>query len=169
MGADNLKRFVRTNRPVHSNATRLLPEFRHRATSSGVLLCGFTHGVRRPADEPCLKAVAARVHGESVGLRTPFSFGTPPLQPPPETNPIVFSPEEWQAIFRGLSLPPRQAQIVRMLFEGYSDKQVANELDISVPTVRSHLQRMYSKFRVQDRITLAIYIFAWFRSNVSND
>lgn len=50
-----------------------------------------------------------------------------------------------------------------MIIDGYSDKQIAHELNISVPTVRSHLQRMYAKFRVQDRITLVVYIFAWFR------
>lgn len=90
-----------------------------------------------------------------------------PLQPTP--SPHVFTTEEWNIISRGLSLPPRQAQIIRMLFEGYSDKQIAQELKISVPTVRSHLQRMYSKFRVQDRTTLVVYIFAWFRNNIASE
>ena len=87
----------------------------------------------------------------------------------PVSYPSVFTTEEWNAIFRGLSLSPRQAQIVRMLFDGYSDKQIARELDISVPTVRSHLQRMYAKFRVQDRTTLVVYIFAWFRHQAPAD
>ncbi len=55
-----------------------------------------------------------------------------------------------------------------MLFDGYSDKQIARELEISVPTVRSHLQRMYAKFRVQDRTTLVVYIFAWWKTGQLN-
>lgn len=113
--------------------------------------------------------MVARLHGESAGLWTPWFFiGKPSLQSSPAPNLSVFTEEEWNTIFRGLSLPPRQAQITRMLFEGYSDKQIARELGISVPTVRSHLQRMYAKLRVQDRTALVVYIFAWFRTNHTN-
>jgi len=83
-------------------------------------------------------------------------------RPVPQIDPI-FAPDEWQSIFRGLSLSPRQTQVIRMLFDGYCDKQIAEELGISVPTVRSHLQRLYARFRVQDRTALVIYIVAWFR------
>ena len=63
----------------------------------------------------------------------------------------------------GLSLSPRQSQIIQMLIDGASDKQIAKQLGISVPTVRTHLQRMYWKFDVQDRIGLVVHVFAWFR------
>lgn len=91
--------------------------------------------------------------------------GAPTLPHSTRSSRLLFTDSEWKTIFRGLSLSLRQGQIVRMLFDGYSDKQIAQSLHISVPTVRSHLQRMYAKLRVQDRTTLAVYIFAWFRHN----
>lgn len=95
---------------------------------------------------------------------TVFSYQERPALPPtlvPFRS--VFTTREWQTIIRGLALSPRQAEVLRMLFDGYSDKQIARKLKVTLPTVRSHLQRMYAKFRVQDRTALVVYIFAWFR------
>ena len=64
---------------------------------------------------------------------------------------------------RELSLPPRQADVVEQLLHGHSDKQIARELNMSVPTVRTHLCRLFARFGVQDRCELIVYIYACFR------
>lgn len=75
----------------------------------------------------------------------------------------IFSEIEWKELARGLSLSPRQTQICKNLFRALSDKQIAYLLKISVPTVRSHLSRLFSKFQVQDRQELIIHFFWYFR------
>ncbi len=75
----------------------------------------------------------------------------------------IFSNKEWTAIVKRLQIPPRQAQVLQMLFLGHSDKQIARELDIAMPTVRTYMNRLFARFDVQDRHELILHIFANFR------
>jgi DNA-binding CsgD family transcriptional regulator len=82
----------------------------------------------------------------------------------------IFDEFEWKLLVEGLSLSPRQGQIVYHLASGKSDKQIAKELGVAVPTVRTHLGRLFSKFRVQDRTELVIHVFRHFKTiNRLND
>lgn len=78
------------------------------------------------------------------------------------TEAPVFSGVEWLQITSDLSLSSRQAAVVQQLFLGHSDKQIAKELRISVPTVRTHLNRLFLRFGVQDRCELVLHVFAYF-------
>ncbi|MGA2915707.1 MAG: helix-turn-helix transcriptional regulator [Sedimentisphaerales bacterium] len=78
----------------------------------------------------------------------------------------VFDEKEWKILVEELSLSPQQGQIVHHLFTGESDKQIAQEMGLAVPTVRTHMGRLFTKFNVQDRVGLIIHIFHHFR-NVS--
>jgi len=71
----------------------------------------------------------------------------------------IFSDKEWAQIIDELSLSPRQKEIIQCLLLGDSDKQIANDLHISVPTVRTHLSRLFIKLDVQDRVELILRIF----------
>jgi DNA-binding NarL/FixJ family response regulator len=77
----------------------------------------------------------------------------------------VFSEIEWQGIIKELSLPRRQSEILKLLFCGHSDKQIAQTLNISLPTVRTYLHRLFEHFNVQDRHELVIYVFEHFRNH----
>jgi len=79
------------------------------------------------------------------------------------TRSEVFTESEWQGILNELSLSPRQSEVVKSLFHGCSDKQIARELQISVPTLRTYLNRIFSKYEVQDRVELVLYVFSRFR------
>lgn len=79
----------------------------------------------------------------------------------------VVSPEEWVQLVQSLGLSPRQVDIVRHLLRGESDKQIAAELEISVPTVRTHLRRLFQKFGIGDRVELVLYIFACLRQDTT--
>jgi DNA-binding CsgD family transcriptional regulator len=74
----------------------------------------------------------------------------------------VFSCREWLQIQSDLSLSGRQAAVVQQLFQGHSDKQIARELQISIPTVRTHLNRLFLRFGVQDRCELVLHVFGHF-------
>jgi DNA-binding NarL/FixJ family response regulator len=75
----------------------------------------------------------------------------------------VFSGGEWLRLKDDLALPPRQSEVVEQLFLGHSDKQIAYELNMSVPTVRTHLRRLFSRFGVEDRCGLVVEVFACFK------
>lgn len=77
----------------------------------------------------------------------------------------IFTESEWLQLVNELSLSPRQIEVIKHLFAGHSDKQIAMGLQISIPTVRTHLSRLFSRFDVRDRVELVLYVFHHFRKN----
>ncbi len=70
----------------------------------------------------------------------------------------IFTECQWELLEERMVLPPRQRQVIRHLFDGMSDKQIAGALGVSLPTVRSHLGRIYARFDVQDRTELVLHV-----------
>jgi len=54
-------------------------------------------------------------------------------------------------------LTPREAGIVALVTQGYRNKEIAEKLSISEQTVKNHLQNIYDKLGVSDRLELALY------------
>lgn len=48
-------------------------------------------------------------------------------------------------------LTPRECEVLQLLAEGYSNKNIAKELVISEKTVKNHLSSIFQKIRVDDR------------------
>ena len=48
-------------------------------------------------------------------------------------------------------LSPREEAVLNCLAKGFTYKQIADELDISIDTIRTYLRRIYEKFHVQSR------------------
>ena len=70
------------------------------------------------------------------------------------------SASTWAAIVKAWSLPPRQAQVVELILQDQCDEMIAQKMGIGVPTVRTYLNRVFQKFRIQRRLSLALIIFA---------
>jgi len=85
-------------------------------------------------------------------------------------NTELISEQEWTQLQHRLGLSPRQAQIVREILHAKSDKQIARDLDIALPTVRTHVGRLFRKFDLNDRTELVVHILMSLReySNRSN-
>lgn len=79
-------------------------------------------------------------------------------------NGKIFSELEWGELLRQLSLAPRQEQILEQIMDGLSDKQIAGKLNICVPTVRTHLSRLFARLDVCDRHELSLEVFRQFRA-----
>jgi DNA-binding CsgD family transcriptional regulator len=55
-----------------------------------------------------------------------------------------------------LQLSKREKQVLKLVLEGKSNKQIALSLAISVRTVEFHLKNVYAKFQVSSRIELIL-------------
>ena len=53
-----------------------------------------------------------------------------------------------------MRLSPRQVQILSLIIEGCSDKEIAQRLGVSARTVDSHLQRLYERHDVHSRAAI---------------
>lgn len=58
--------------------------------------------------------------------------------------------------FAGHVLSARELQVIRLVAAGYSNQRIADELFLSLETVRTYLRRMFAKLGVNDRTHLAV-------------
>lgn len=57
----------------------------------------------------------------------------------------------------GMHVTPRQAQILRLIAGGLSDKQIAARLGVSPRTVQTHLVRLFREHGVHTRAAAVAY------------
>jgi DNA-binding CsgD family transcriptional regulator len=53
-----------------------------------------------------------------------------------------------------MHVSPRQSEILSLIADGYSDKQIARRLGMSARTIDSHLQRLYQRYDVHSRAAI---------------
>lgn len=84
---------------------------------------------------------------------------TGPASPAPRAQ-LPCDRKLWLNIAGELALSPQQRRIVELLLRGFQDKQIAEELQLTVPTVRTYLKRIFDRVGVPDRVGLLLHIFA---------
>ena len=65
---------------------------------------------------------------------------------------------EWVTIGSALHLTARQIVVATLLLNGRTRKSIAHRLKVSPETVRVHIDALFDKFRVKDRLGLALRI-----------
>lgn len=55
-------------------------------------------------------------------------------------------------------LSPREKEIAELIYQGYSNKEIASEADITLRTVKAHSAAIYEKMGVKDRIALVLVL-----------
>ena len=55
-------------------------------------------------------------------------------------------------------LSPREKEIALLVAEGYTNKQIGDELYIAERTVKVHLQKIFSKCKAKNRLQLALHV-----------
>jgi LuxR family maltose regulon positive regulatory protein len=53
-------------------------------------------------------------------------------------------------------LTPREAEILQLIIEGYSNRKIADKLFVSISTVKKHINHIYGKLNVKTRIQAAL-------------
>lgn len=56
-------------------------------------------------------------------------------------------------------LTPREFELMGLVRQGYSNKQIATKLEISEQTVKNHLSNIFLKLNVYNRITAINELF----------
>ncbi|WP_442807469.1 helix-turn-helix transcriptional regulator [Trinickia soli] len=72
---------------------------------------------------------------------------------------LCFSPAKPEAADRAACLTHREQQVARLVRNGLSNKQIARDLALAQPTVKTHLLRMFRKLGVSSRTELVGVLF----------
>ena len=64
--------------------------------------------------------------------------------------------DEGKMMRRNLELSPRQKQVLKLLCQGKTMKQVSKELRLSLPTVMTHVRRSYVKMGTANRVSAVL-------------
>jgi DNA-binding NarL/FixJ family response regulator len=54
------------------------------------------------------------------------------------------------------ALTQRESEVARLVADGYSNKEVGNRLSISEQTVKNHIQSIFRKLDLNNRVELTI-------------
>lgn len=78
----------------------------------------------------------------------------------------VLSQDEWDAVFQALPLTDREQDVLLRLFDQMGEQAIANELGISISTVRKYIRSIYLKLDVNCRMGLSLRIWSiWMAQN----
>jgi DNA-binding NarL/FixJ family response regulator len=58
-----------------------------------------------------------------------------------------------------IDLTGKEEEITSLICKGFRNKEIAQKLNISEQTVKSHCNRIYKKVGVSDRVQLALYFY----------
>jgi len=83
--------------------------------------------------------------------------------------PFPLDAETWARVVEEFGLPRQQARIVKGILCGMGDKQIARELGLRVPTVRTYLGRIFDRLGVGDRVQVILRVLAQARSIASDE
>jgi PAS domain S-box-containing protein len=91
------------------------------------------------------------------GIRVPVQISSAPLKDGGNVVGVfgvarAIPTDEAEALPTGAELTPRQFEVLRLLAEGCSTAEIADQLGVSVQTVRNHVREILRRLRVKSRI-----------------
>ena len=73
------------------------------------------------------------------------------------TTPATASPDASDALPPGVTLSPRESEVLVLIVEALSNRQIATRLHLSETTVKTHVSAIIAKLGVQDRVGAVVY------------
>ena len=74
----------------------------------------------------------------------------------------MLNKQAWDEVARSLRLSDREVQVVRGVFAHHKEFAIACELGIAPRTVHTHIERLYRKLAVKDRVELVLRVIREF-------
>jgi DNA-binding CsgD family transcriptional regulator len=93
-------------------------------------------------------AAAAQAEGQAMPLAEAVAYALADEAPEPSAA-VEAKPQRGERLPGGLT--PREAEVLRLVVQGKTDRQIAGELIISEKTVGRHLDNLYTKLGVSSR------------------
>ena len=100
--------------------------------------------LKRSADSQLVDAVRAALRGE-------------PFISPVAEEELIRNWLEEGGSGAGSELTPRELEVVKLIAEAYTNKQIAQTLNVSEKTVESHRGNVLAKLGMRDRVELVRY------------
>ncbi|HUG28878.1 MAG TPA: helix-turn-helix transcriptional regulator [Gemmatimonadales bacterium] len=75
-------------------------------------------------------------------------------------GPLPFDPRINVPTATKAMVTPRQRQVIHLIAEGLTNKEIASRLNIAVHTVKTHVHTILTTLRLRSRLELAILVYA---------
>jgi DNA-binding NarL/FixJ family response regulator len=85
----------------------------------------------------------------SRGVKVPYSLTSRGLSG--DARKVVSGLVQDLVPVRRMHFSPRQSEILSLMAEGFSDKEIARKIGISYPTVRTHIDRVFRDYGLRNR------------------
>ncbi len=72
----------------------------------------------------------------------------------------ILSTSDWQRVGSALGLSPRELELVQHIFAGKKLQTIAQDMRLSLGTVKTYSQRIHQKLRVSDQRELTVAVFS---------
>ena len=69
---------------------------------------------------------------------------------------ILLDEKQWRYIQRYYHISPRELQVVRLVCQGFTNGDIARELNVKSGTVKTHLRSISHKTRVRNKVTMLL-------------
>ena len=73
---------------------------------------------------------------------------------------VLIGQRQWDYLGKRYRMSPREIEVAQLVCRGFTNADVADELEISTGTVKTHLRSIFSKVRAHSRITLLLRFVA---------
>jgi DNA-binding CsgD family transcriptional regulator len=77
---------------------------------------------------------------------------------PDDRTPFPLSPNTWHQVAKQMNLPPQHKRVVACILRDMTDQQIADHLELAVPTIRTYLKRIYERAGTPNRLRLVLHI-----------
>lgn len=70
------------------------------------------------------------------------------------------SPRQLAAVAAHLGLSDRQTRVLDLILRGYTNKEIAGEINLREPTVKTYLDRISSRTGTRGRLDLVVFVLS---------
>ena len=73
---------------------------------------------------------------------------------------VPLNKKQWSYVQNRYHITPRELEIARMVCQGFGNEQIAESLNITHGTVKTHIRNLYHKLRVHNKVSMLLQFLA---------